>query len=242
MKLARLIPSLLVPVLLFGATALAAPGDCRLIRGAATPDPADDVEVCRQDVWFHQAETKLGNVGATGETSFPSWNTTKPATSVSGGAGGGYLGHWAGDFAVEEYLAETTATFEGTFTGNLDNAAVTLYLFAPAYNASGATEYAMRTQLVVDGVQLYTSDFVNGDAVNISSGGTGVLKVDFVFVGLFGLLGPAPGDHQIRLSVTPYFPGDEAMYVYDTSEVPSGIAFNLEPSGLTSYTQLQPAG
>jgi len=235
----RLIPALLALLMLLGGSALAAPGDCRLIRGAATPEPDDDVEVCRQDVWFHQADTKLGNLGATEESDFPSWDTTKPATSVSGGAGGGYIGHWVGDFAVEEYLAETTATFEGTFTGNLDNAAVTLYLFAPGYNAQDLPSYHLRTQLVVDGTQQYTSDFENGDLVNLSSGGTGVLRVDFAFVGLFDLLGVSPGDHQIRLSVTPYFPGDEAMYVYDTSEVPSGIVFNLEPAGLGAYTQLQ---
>lgn len=241
MKLDRLVLALLVPLVLVGGSALAADGDCRLIRGADTPDdPSDDVSVCRQDVWFHQAETKLGNLGATDQSGFPSWDTTKPATSVAGGAGGGYIGEANGDFLVEPYLEETTATFEGTFTGNIDNAAVTLYLFAPLYNTGElGEEYQLRTQIVVDDFQLYDSDFLTGDFVKLSSGGNAVLRIDFAFVNLFEALGVAEGEHQIRLSVTPYFAVDDAMYVYDTSEVPSGIIFNLEPAELAAYTQLQ---
>lgn len=241
-------------ILLIGAlgtpqalAALDAPG-CRLIRGGDTPDdPSDDVTVCRQDVWFHQApQSKVGNLGATGQAAFPSWNTTKPAVSVTGGAGGGYVGHWVGDFLVEEYAPETTATFDGTYTGNIDNLAVTLYLFSPADSATSDTQYHFRTQLVVDGNQLYNSDFGNGDLVKISSGGQAVLRIDYAFVDVFGAMqetGLAGDDkaHNIRLSVTPYFPGDEAMYVYDTSEVPSGMIFNLEPESLGSYTPLSVA-
>jgi hypothetical protein len=227
-------------IVLTASSALAEPGDCRLIRGEATPDDAtDDVSVCREDVWFHQAETKAGNLGATEHSGFPSWDPTAPATSVTGGAGGGYLAEWTGDFLVEEYFEETTPTFEGTFTGDLDNAAVTMYLFA-AYEAP--TDLSIRTQVVVDGVQLYSSDFTNGDSVTLTSGGDAVLRVDYVFTDLYdsmramGLHGE-DREHDIRVSFTPL--EDEALVVYDTTEVPSGIIFNAEPEALEAYTELE---
>lgn len=231
MKLTRLI-AFLVLLVLSGGSALAAPGDCRQIEDAA--------QVCRLDVWLHKAETAAGNLGATGETAYPSWNTTRP----TGNAGGGYAGHWGGDFAVEEYQSGSTATFEGSFKGNLDNAAVTLYLFAPGYSAQGLPGYHLRTQIVVSGRQLYTSDFTNGDVVKITKAGEAVFKIEYALVNLYpglkasGQAGDA-NPHQIRLSVTPYLAGDEAMFVYDSAEVPSGIVFNLEPSGLGAYTQLR---
>lgn len=70
----------------------AEPQPCRQIRGQETPeDPADDVSVCRQDTWVHQAEQRLGNLAGFGQGGFPSWNTTQPAQAMSSGAGAGYV-------------------------------------------------------------------------------------------------------------------------------------------------------
>src|SRR5687768_7842927 len=71
---------------------------------------------CTQQVWFHQGQTKAGNLGATGQTAYPSWNTTKPTASVTSGAGGGYLTNGA-QWQMQGTKNEATgATFVGSFT------------------------------------------------------------------------------------------------------------------------------
>ncbi|MGH2693145.1 MAG: hypothetical protein ACRDHM_11720 [Actinomycetota bacterium] len=241
MKPTRLVLAVLALLVVAGGSALADPGDCRLIRGAATPDPADDVEVCRQDVWFHQAETKVGNLGATGETGFPSWNTTKPAASYQSGAGGGYIATNASATTGDDDGSDR-GVFEGTFTGNIDNIAATVYLFVPGRQGAGGT-HAMHLQLEVDGQLLYESSAA--ERVNTGPDGDVVYRVDFAFVDAFSALeqngiAVGPGvQHQIRVGLRPWFTvNDTGVYVYDAAEVPSGLVFNLEQTKLGSYTKI----
>lgn len=59
------------------------PPGCRQIRGAETAeDHGDDASVCRQDVWMHRANTRVGNLAGPGLDTVPSWNTTKPTASL----------------------------------------------------------------------------------------------------------------------------------------------------------------
>src|SRR5687768_10062565 len=85
---------------------------------------------CTQQVWFSDSGTKAGNLAATGATSYPGWDTTAPATSVSGGAGGGFFSTGVGRQMASDPQSDaaTGATFTGTFTGDLDTMLVTMYL------------------------------------------------------------------------------------------------------------------
>lgn len=238
MKLARLIPSFVVPLVLLGGSALAANGDCRLIRGANTPiDPTDDVSVCRQDVWFHQSDSKVGNLA----DGFATFNTTKPTASFTTGAGAGFVANEFTQYAFNQDDPTHTAWFEGTYTGNIDNLAAEVYLFTPA--AAGVTQYGFLTTLNVDGNMLYQSDFVAGDAANLSSGGQAASKFQFAFTNVYEVLEAngmnGDGPHSVQLGISPYFIGDDSVYVYDAAEVPSGMIFNLEKSGLSSYSEIQ---
>jgi len=242
LKLFRLIPAFVIPLVLVGGSALAADGDCRLIRGANTPeDPTDDVEVCRQDTWFHLTGSKVGNLAATGNQDFATFDTTKPTASVQSGAGGGHLANEFTQYVLAQDDPAHSAWFEGTFNGKIDNLAVELYLFTGQNLILGS--YGLLTTLIVDGNTLYQSDFVAGDVANLSSGGDAVQKINFAFTNVYDTLlahGLAGADqHTVQLSVSPYFIGDDAIYVYDTSEVPSGMIFNLEPAGLGTYSQIR---
>ncbi|MGH2691038.1 MAG: hypothetical protein ACRDHM_00855 [Actinomycetota bacterium] len=234
---------ILLPVALLvalGVPASAQEASCRLIRGAQTPDdPTDDVQVCRQDVWFHQAETKLGNAAALGQGSFPSFNTTRPTTSVTGGAGGGYLGSSVTHQQGEPFDPRLTATFDGTFTGDIDTLAVTVFMFNPPEDAQSLPTYAVNTRLVVDGEAVVET---GGAEVKRSAGGQAAKRIDFAFVNVYqtlkdlGLNG-ADRQHQVRFQVQGTGLATEAaLFVYDTSEVPSGLVFNIEPENLASYT------
>jgi hypothetical protein len=242
-----MIPLFLVPLMLAASAALAANGDCRLIRGASTPDPADDVRVCRKDTWIHQATTKFGNAPAygipNGGTEYPSWNTTAPATSVQGGAGGGYLALAAYSQNTSRPDPKGAVTFRGTYTGNLDNIAATLYLFSPVRQADATQAVWMR--LTIDNTTIYQTGAA-ADRTPLSPGGDVVLKTQFAFVDLYKAMeaaGLATGDaasHTIELVISQWFSvNDNALYVYDTTEVPAGLVFNLD-AGLGAYPKFTP--
>ena len=244
-----MMPVSLVPLLLAGNVALAANGDCRLIRGASTPDdPSDDVRICRQDVWIHQADSKLGNAPAfglpVGGTAYPSWNTTAPTASVQSGAGGGYAGLGAYTQNLGRPDPKGAVTFRGSFTGNLENIAATLYLFTPARQAE-ATQ-AVWLRLSIDGTTLYETG-ATADRTPLSPGGDAVLKTNFAFVDIYNAmeaLGLQTGEnaaHTVELVISQWFTvNDNGVYVYDTTEVPSGLKFNLEQGGLGSFAKFTP--
>lgn len=240
-------------LLAFVPSAGAQEPSCRLIRGAATPDPADDVEVCRQDTWFSTGTGSavneelcrrslcfvLGNGAAFGQGSFPSFDTTKPTASVTSGVGGGYLGSSATHQQGSPYDPQFTATFDGKFTGDIDNLAVTMYMFNPPEDVQSLPTYAINTRIVVDGQSILET---GGNEVKRSSGGQAVKRIDFAITGLYaalkdlGLHG-AGREHQVRFQVQGTGLATEAaLFVYDTTEVPSGMVFNIEPENLGGYT------
>lgn len=238
LKLARLIPVFLVPLMLVGSGALAANGDCRLIRGADTPlDPTDDVSVCRQDVWVHASDSKVGNLAE----GFATFNTTKPTASYTTGAGAAFVANEFTQIVLAPDDPTHTLRMTGTFTGHIDNLAAEVYLLTPSGQAF--SEYGLIATLTIDGTNLYTSDFVEGNSANMTPAGDVAYKFKVAFTNLYeamlsnGIDGS--GTHTVDLGVAPYFFGDDAIYVYDAAEIPTGIIFNLEKSALGTYSEIQ---
>ncbi len=234
-RLARLLATTSL-VLIAGLPAGADPGSCHVIRGAGTADPADDVHVCRQDVWFHAGQAKPGNTGAA-SGSFPTFNTTKPTASVATGAGGGYVASSATHQSGVPWDERLTATFDGSFTGDIDNLAVTAYFFTtPVQEAQGIPNFRVGARLVVDGQEIYATSEAH---MPRQSGGTAVKKVDFVITGLYGAMAEAgfaghDKAHKVRFQVNGTgLASDAAVFVYDTTEVPSGMVFNIEPENFS---------
>lgn len=205
--------------------------DCRLVRGADTTDTTDDVEVCRQGVWFHQADTKVANVAGQGLDSLPSWDTHPPTTSVTGGAGAGYLGS-----SVYQLSGENNPTyhpaFEGTFAGPIDTALIDLYLFPPnrmVEQASGQADIIrVDANLFVDGKMLASFGELH---VPLEDGGNAVKRIRFAWQDLYRQFEAqnieGAGEHTVRLEIVGTGLGsDGAIWVFDTTEVPSGITFN----------------
>lgn len=187
-----------------------------------------------QQVYFHQADTKFGNAGALGYGSLPSWNTTAPA-SVTTGSGGGYLGNIASEIVLGDHTAESGPTFEGTFTGPVDTIAVDLYAFANPADA----KQGLRVQILVDGEMVHE----DGDAFDVpfKPGGQAARQLNFAVTGIngvmqaYGLDTSAEKEHTVRVNVVPFFVGDDAVYVYDAAEAPSGILFNAAAEKLSKY-------
>lgn len=224
-------PSAAVPALALVLAALvpgavAADDACRLLEGGATTDPSDDVEVCRTPVWIHQADTKVGNLAGQGH-GVPGWDGNAPTASVTTGAGGGYAGTSAWQ-VTDAWDPTYTPAFEGSHDGAIDNLLIDLYLFPPqamAENAAGqgGTSFRVDANLYVDG------DLVaqHGDlTMDLEDAGDAVKKVQFAFVDLYDAA-IGDGAHDLRLEVVGTgLASNGAVWVYDTTEVPSGIVFN----------------
>lgn len=192
----------------------------------------DGPEFCSQQVWFTPAETKVGNLGATDASGFPSWSTDAPAQSVAAGAGGGYATVGVGRQQNGTSDPTTGAQFEGTFTGELDNLAVTMYLFAPGrQEEAGYPNYYAGIDVVVDGTVVKN---VDADGIPLTSGGNAVQKIDFAAAKLHEAMvkaGVATGpdvEHQVQLYITSYsLVTTTALLVYGTTEAPSSMTFNV---------------
>jgi hypothetical protein len=190
-------------------------------------------EFCTLEAWFHRAETHAGNLGATGATGYPSWSAEEPTASVTAGAGGGYLGNGTFWQTGNDDDPTYAPTFEGTFTGNIDNLDVTMYLFAPG--RQNEADILMGIKLVIDGQDV---GWISETNLPLEPGGDAVLMTGFVLTGIHDamtLMGLETGDdveHDLRLQIVPYaIATTTAILVYDTSEVPSGMVFNTaEPS------------
>lgn len=188
----------------------------------------------QQQVYFRQADTKLGNAGAFGVGDLPSWSTEEPA-SVTTGSGGGYVGNIASEIALGDHTAESGPTFEGTFNGPIDTMAVDLYAFA----SPADTKQGVRVQILVDGEMVHQ----DGEAfdVPLAPGGDAVKQLNFAVTGihelmdLYGMNTADDAEHTVRINVVPYYVGDDALYVYDAAEAPSGINFNAQPEQLEGY-------
>lgn len=236
----RLLIVALVALLATGTAALGAdaPASCRLIAGADTTDTADDVEVCRLDTWVHRAETPAGNLGEVTGT-YPSWDTTEPTASYQSGAGGGALGSSVTDVVLGGEPVHG-AHWEGTFTGNIDNLAVSVYAIMP--NPAAGLGHGLRPFLEIDGMSMWApEDPVDVATIPVSDG---LALVTFAFTNVHkametsGLEVGPDVTHDIALTVSPWYWGDDGAYVWDAAEVPSGIIFNVEPKPLRAYTTI----
>lgn len=219
------------------AALLAGPAGAETATSACVDPLTNQLVLTQEQTYLHQAETKAGNIAALGAGSFPSWNTTAPAASVRGGAGGGYAGNSA-SYLAPEVAEQTGLTVQGAFNGCLDTMLVNLYAAMPTNRTgtSGSLAESSLTavvhltidgQKVVDGVEVKTHSVPNptGQATYLQR---------FSIVGLHAAmqdfaLDPA-ANHTIRFTVAPrYLNTDNAVFVYDTTEVPAGFLFNGTP-------------
>lgn len=180
-----------------------------------------------QAVWFHDGGRKVGNLAAVDPALNPrTFDTRKPTASVTSGAGGGHLADAGSEIALGEYGDASGPAFTGTFTGDLDTIDVDLF----AFTARSNQVLSVRSQLVVDGRVL----FADAQATNVQTvaGGQAARLGKFRYAGLHAAMQeagiPVGPDvkHTVTLRALVFFVGTETVFLYDSSEVPSGMVFN----------------
>jgi hypothetical protein len=228
--------------LLGAGTAVGAVGDCRAVMSQDDPPVPTGVTVCRQDAWYHQAQQRLSNAPNSGT---PSWNTTKPTAAFqSGGAIYGALR----PIDMVSSSQNVRPTFTGTFTGSLDNIAITYYS-SSLYTATGGAN-ALYTKLTIDNKAIFQNASTDPEIkVPVAHVDQKSDVSSFAFTNLAGALKAAKTAntpttvHTISVSfVNKYYGDSNFVMYYDATEYPSGQIFNLEPDpdsgGLAGYTEV----
>lgn len=214
---------------------------CWLARGAETAGEDDDLQLCREDVWFHAPATKVGNTAE--HTGYVRWDSTPPAGSVASGAGGGTLTSSALHQFGDPFDERESFVAKGTLTGTLDTLGVELYLFPPAGMAQNETTYRVDALLEIGGKTFTT---IGDLTVPMETAGSAVRRIRFGWRDILTKMenrGMDPAaEHEIRLVVHGTgIATSAAVFVYDTTEVPAGMLVNVDPSSLDATWKLQKA-
>ena len=199
----------------------------------AVPAAADHgVHLRSEDVFFHCATAnKLANVDYLQSTTLPTWDTTAPSASVQSGAGCG----WVDNSAFRSTQAGNSAhdgAWSGTFTGNLSSLTATVHSISAGPGRAGGTQ-TFRATLLVDGVSMFGLDDTGRanraditlepkiSSTQLSS------EYQFTITNLPFALEDGDGTKE-REIVLNLAAGSEPLmgWVYDTTEVPSGLTFN----------------
>ncbi len=202
-----------------------------------------------ENVFFHcTGPTKVQNVNHQLGSGAPGWNTTAPTQSYTQGAGCGTLDNF---LYVEESPSIYDASFGGTFTGNLRNLTVRLHnLVLGRARTAETTPLAIR--LLIDGQHYIASagaqpygSMVEVKPVPSSTGATELLEfsitglgsateikdaqgnvTDVKTPGLASEDGAGTAQHEVLLIVTPFYTPYNNAFVWDATEIASGITFN----------------
>lgn len=220
----------LLAVLVIATGAGAATGDCRLIRGATTPDTADDVKVCEQANFFHRTGAGLANLNA-----IPTFNATAP-TATDAVPYAAILGR------LVSTSNQVRPTFQGSFTGNIDTLRYDAFVTIPVYQTTG-TAYPLIFDLSIDGNVLINESPAAGSEQGVPLVATsedGIYKMSFAIKNLHSVMdsnGMSLGDdvqHTVRISTAALYYGDSSgTYWFDSVTRPSGLYFNPnKPTGV----------
>lgn len=192
-----------------------------------------------QQVYFHCGDSKLANVDYATASALPTWNTTAPTASVQSGAGCG----WADNFAFRSTQAGNSVhdgAWAGTFTGNLGSLTAQLHSISAGPGRAGLPQ-SFNVTLFVDGRSMFgVADNGNANRAKVtltpvvSSSQVSALY-EFTITGLPFVTEEGDGTVEREVILNVAASSEPLMgWVYDTTEVPSGIAFNPEAPAKTT--------
>lgn len=215
-----------------------------------------------ENVYFHcTGPTKVHAVNTTLAAGLVPWNTTAPTQSYTQGAGCGTLDTF---FFHPDPAQPYDASFRGTFNGNLKSMTVRLHNLVLGRARTGdATQLGVR--LMVDGQEYVPIGIGNGTQVDVSpvpssTGATELLEFSITDIGTAKEIKDAQGnvidvvtsgavsedgggvlEREITLIVTPFYTPYNNAFVWDASEIASGITFNPPTLAASRVKAVPPA-
>lgn len=217
-----------------------------LMSAPASAGPLDP-QLRKERVYFHcSGPTKLGNVNLVAG-SIPSWDTMAPA-SVTTGAGCSTADFNAVLIVVSPQENPTDGVWKGTFTGNLDELTVHAHCMLCLGTSRVDNAATVGVRLSIDGEPVTGDGTTSHDVTTVedNSGITQLYEFSVTDIGLIEPNADTDGDgvgdnpsgslvHEITLTLEGYdaVTNTFGQWVYDTSEVDSGITFNPETLAAT---------
>jgi hypothetical protein len=181
-------------------------------------------------VYLHcNGPARLGNVHATVDGDFVTWDGTKPTASATGGAGCGTLDTFAAGSSNHNPIYDFPV--KGTFTGNIDNITISFWAIELA-GSRALNQFTVDVHLQIDGQDILTRVKTNAarDYMTPSGDGTSPARLYEVTVTKVKLDSEAAHteEHLIEMTLYSKFINGSGinMWVYDASEVPSGLTIN----------------
>lgn len=230
----RFASSILVAVLALSVLATTYPEGCYALSDAGTPeDTSDDPVACRLDTYIKANTARIGNVhGLTDQDANPTFSTEAPAGSYEAGNGGMTATVWPATLATSHTDEKWALTVEGEFEGNLDSLAIELYAMNPV-NGTVFGEFWSQLHLEIDGQTVFDTYGAELVITNYTPVDDATVLMRFAFTDIWEALGSVDdaGPHDVKFQIAGYTYGDEAAFVYDASEYPSQMKFNLDKLG-----------
>ncbi|MFT5564867.1 MAG: hypothetical protein ACI970_001603 [Myxococcota bacterium] len=189
-----------------------------------------------QGVFFHESSAKLGNVADPA-----GWDENEPASSVQTGGGAMTLSSAVALGDTAEGYPTQEAVFVGVFDGCIDMIAVDLFSF-DATNRSGTAGTATPANhnfglsIIVDGYEVFsggpleaTTTLGNeGFGPNLNRFALDLGSAIESFAGYYEDIA-IDGEHDIELRIGSWYANTgHSAYLWDSTEVPSGITFNAD--------------
>jgi hypothetical protein len=190
----------------------------------ALADPASAVATFRTEtVYFHcSGPTKVSNVNNAAADDAPTgWNTTAPTQSVQQGAGCGAI-----DIGAVRNTGQVDAFFKGTFTGNLRDLTLRVHNLLLSRARTTPTLGVKISALEIDGALVVDNQAVNVTPVLSSTGASESVELSVTGIGLASEEGDGTTAHEITIYLDTDPSQTQSAWVWDTTEVPSGIVFN----------------
>jgi hypothetical protein len=203
---------------------------------AEEPEEPEAPVIEEQRVYFHcNGDTKVANVHATLDSAIVGWSTEAPTASFTEGAGCGTVDTALTGSADHNPLYD--APFEGSFRGNLDSLTVHAHSLAPI-NANLADEFEVFVLLQVGGRTLVSRNtMVKADAIASATGLSSLFEFTVSDIGMVEP-GVSTRSRQVQLTLMTRYLDDNNNWVFDTTEVDSGITFNpSEPAAVSLPSQ-----
>jgi hypothetical protein len=213
-------------------------------------------------VYYHCGDgTKLKNIDHAQSGGLIPWNTTAPSQSAEDGAGCGKLD----PASLRNTQTPGGGPFDlavgGTYTGNLQNMTIEMHLLAHSPGNAPTDTRTVTPWLVIDGETFLADQTMLAAVPMVSENSGATRKIEFTITNLgkvteikdaqgnvtgLTLTGlakeSANGEHEIQLNVRARGLGAEnALWVWDTTEVPSGITFNDTTPSTTKVQATPPS-
>ena len=195
-----------------------------------------------ETVYFHcTGPTKVSNVNNAAADDHPTgWNTTAPTQSVQQGAGCGAI-----DLGAVRNTGQVDAVFAGTFTGNLRDLTLRVHNLVLGRARTTPTFTVKVSELHIDGSLVVDNQTANVTPVLSSTGASELVEVSVTGIGSATEVKDANGNvidvqttglatedgdgttaHEILIYLDTDPNQSQSAWVWDTTEVPSGIVFN----------------